>query len=163
MEDLNFCIKFVEHNVRVLTTPGQPMFEYYGALFWAQQPLIMPMPIIPMPLALVKTMTLHSFSKKDLFFWTCVVGVMGKYIGIEIKAMLRALLKNHFFELLVDVFLWLTDELTSVDTELCKIETSRDPPPKIFIPIPKIESNGCARSDSLICSLKNKRAVSPCV
>lgn len=45
-----------------------------------------------------------------------------------------------------------------------KVEATRDPPKiKIFIPIPKIESNGCARSDSLICSLKNKRAVFPCV
>jgi hypothetical protein len=29
---------------------------------------------------------------------------------------------------------------------------SRDPP-KLFTPIPKIETGGCARSDSLVCSL----------
>ncbi|MEG5164487.1 hypothetical protein QUB37_29385 [Microcoleus sp. AT3-A2] len=146
MEDLNFCIKFVEHNVRVLTTPGQPMFECYAAIFWAQQPVIMAMPIIPMPPALLKTLVLHGFSKKDFDFWTCVVRLMTQYIGKEIKAMLRACLRTHFFELLVEIFSWVIDALTALKTEPCKIETSRDPP-KIFIPIPKIESNSCARSD----------------
>ncbi|MEG4281363.1 hypothetical protein QUA62_28455 [Microcoleus sp. MON1_C1] len=152
MEDLNFCIEFVENSVRFLTTPGQPMFEYYAALFWAQQPLIVPMPIMPMPLALLKTLTLHSFSKKDLVFWNCVIKLMAQYIGKEIKAMLPAWLGTHFFELLVEIFSWVVATFVTLDADLCKIETSRDPP-KIFIPIPKIESNGCARSDSLICSL----------
>lgn len=31
-------------------------------------------------------------------------------------------------------------------------DTTRGPP-KLFIPIPKIETGGCARSDSLVCSL----------
>ncbi len=147
MEDLNFYTEFVEESVLALTKPGLTKFECYSALMWAQQPQIM-----PMPLTLLKTITLHSFSKKDLDFWTCVVKLMAKYIDREIKAMLRACLKTHFFELLVDIFLWVIDTLTTPDTDLCKIEASRDPP-KIFIPIPKIESNGCARSDSLICSL----------
>ncbi|MEG4409237.1 hypothetical protein [Microcoleus sp. MON2_D5] len=149
MVDLNFCIEFVERNVWALTAPGQTIFEYYTALFWAQEPPIMAMPLIPMPSALLKTLVLHGFSKKDFDFWTCVVRLMTQYIGKEITVMLRALLKTHFLELLVDAFLWVIDELTSTDTELCKIETGRDPP-KIFIPIPKIESNGCTRSDLLL-------------
>ena len=94
-------------------------------------------------------------AKRKLYmsYWSTVIWKAGKSIKKAIKEMLRAWLGTHFFELLVDVFLWLIDELTSTDTELGKAEGSRDPPPKIFIPIPKIESNGCARSDSLICSL----------
>lgn len=134
------------------------MLELYTAQFldfelYTAQLLNPEVQIKPMPLSLVKTLTCHNFSIKGLDYWTCVIKVMGEYIRQEIKVMLRVLLETHFFKLLVDVSPWLTDELTSADTELCKIETSRDPPPKIFIPIPKIESNGCARSDSLICSL----------
>jgi hypothetical protein len=92
--------------------------------------------------------------KKYMSFWRYVVGEAGQSIKKAIKEMLSAWLRTHFFELLVDAFLWVIATLTTFETELCKIETSRDPPPKIFIPIPKIEStNGCARSDLPIRSL----------
>ena len=76
----------------------------------------------------------------------------GKSIKKAIKEMLRAWFGTHFFELLVDVFLWVINTPT-LNTELSsKIERSRDPPKaKIFTPIPKLESNGgCARSDLLL-------------
>ncbi|MEG4280513.1 hypothetical protein QUA62_24010 [Microcoleus sp. MON1_C1] len=89
--------------------------------------------------------------KKYMSFWRCVVGEAAQSIKKAIKEMLPAWLGTHFFELLVDAFLWVIATLTTFETELCKIETSRDPPPKIFVPIPKfIEWNGCARSDSLL-------------
>jgi hypothetical protein len=69
------------------------------------------------------------------------------------------LLKNwpwagaHFFNPLVHFFfsfLCALDVYTAVVTDPRLVETNSDPP-KIFIPIPKIEStNGCARSDLLI-------------
>jgi hypothetical protein len=58
----------------------------------------------------------------------------------------------HFFNPLVHFFFSFfcaVEVYTAVDIDPRQIERSRDPP-KIFIPIPKIESNGCARSDSLI-------------
>ena len=58
----------------------------------------------------------------------------------------------HFFNPLIHFFFSFfcaVDVYTAVDIDPRPIERSRDPP-KIFIPIPKIESNGCARSDSLI-------------
>ncbi|MEG4446988.1 hypothetical protein QUB49_35445 [Microcoleus sp. AT9_B4] len=148
-KDLTFCIEFVEYNACLLSTPGVGVLELYCSFF--------PTPvaqILPLPLSLVKTVTYPTgFSnKKNLDFWSCVIQVVAKYIGKEIEAMLRVWLAIHFFDLLVEPFLWIIDALTAADIECSTIETSRDPP-KIFIPIPKIESNGCARSDSLICSL----------
>ncbi|CAA9425116.1 hypothetical protein AVDCRST_MAG84-7430 [uncultured Microcoleus sp.] len=90
--------------------------------------------------------------KLYMSFWNTVIWKAEKSLKKAIKEMLRAWLGTHFFELLVEIFSWVVDVLTALETEPCNIETSRDPP-KIFIPIPKIESNGCARSDSLICSL----------
>ena len=88
--------------------------------------------------------------KKYMSFWGAVIWRVRHTLKNQIKAMLQIWLGNHFFELLVDIFLWVTDTLTTADTDLCKIEASRDPP-KIFIPIPKIKSNGgCARSDLLL-------------
>jgi hypothetical protein len=90
--------------------------------------------------------------KKYMSFWSAVIWKVGCTLKNQIKVMLQTWLGTHFFELLVDIFFWVIDTLTTLDTDLCKIETSRDPPSiPIFIPIPKIESsNGCARSDSLI-------------
>jgi hypothetical protein len=90
--------------------------------------------------------------KKYMSFWSAVIWKVGRTLKNQIKVMLQTWLGTHFFELLVDIFFWVIDTLTTLDTDLCKIETSRDPP-EIFIPIPKIESNGCARSDLLICLL----------
>jgi hypothetical protein len=87
--------------------------------------------------------------KLYMSFWQAVIWGVKKSIKKAVKELLEAWLGTHFFELLVDIFVWVTEVLADIDTDLCKIESSRDPP-KIFIPIPKIESNGCARSDSLI-------------
>jgi len=87
--------------------------------------------------------------KLYMSFWQAVIWGVKKSIKKAVKELLEAWLGTHFFELLVDIFVWITEVLADIDTDLCKIESSRDPP-KIFIPIPKIESNGCARSDSLI-------------
>ena len=87
--------------------------------------------------------------KKYMSFWRAVISTVGCSLKKQIKVMLQTWLGTHFFELLVDIFFWVIETLTTLETDLCKIEASRDPP-KIFIPIPKIESNGCARSDSLI-------------
>ncbi len=84
--------------------------------------------------------------KKYMSFWRAVVGEVGKSIKKAISQILRGWLGIHFFELLVDIFCWVINTLKSADTKLCNIESNRDPP-KIFIPIPKIELNGCARSD----------------
>jgi hypothetical protein len=87
--------------------------------------------------------------KLYMSFWQAVIWGVKKSIKKAVKELLEAWLGTHFFELLVDIFVWITEVWADIDTDLCKIEKSRDPP-KIFIPIPKIESNGCARSDSLI-------------
>ncbi|WP_333043008.1 MULTISPECIES: hypothetical protein [unclassified Microcoleus] len=146
MKDLAFCIEFVEHHSFVLSAPGFRMLELYAPLYETPGTQI-----TTMPLSLVKTITYHRFSKKTFDFWHCVVRLMAQYIGKEIKAMLRVLFATHFFALLVYI-VWVLDTFKSADTEPCNIESNRDPP-KIFIPIPKIESHGCARSDLTIRSL----------
>lgn len=143
--DLTSCIKLVEFRVSLLTTPGAWLNEYWWQFSSGTG-------ITEIPPAVLKTITYRRVSRKDLVFWTCVVGLSARYIRRETKSMLRVWLGTHFLELLVDIFVWLINTLTASDTDLCKMESNRDPP-KIFIPIPKIESNGCARSDSLICSL----------
>lgn len=85
-------------------------------------------------------------------FWSGIIDALGQSLKNQIKMMHLAKLATHFFKLLANIFFWVIDVFTTRGADLCKIETSRDPP-KIFIPIPKIELNGCARSDSLICSL----------
>jgi hypothetical protein len=88
--------------------------------------------------------------KLYMSFWQAVMWGVKKSIKKAVKELLEAWLGTHFFELLVDIFVWVTEVLLTLDTDLCKIEASRDPP-LAFIPIPKfVESNGCARSDSLV-------------
>ena len=147
MEDLTRYIKLVERSVSLVTTPGRWLNEYW----WQFSPSGTGITVIPP--AVLKTITYGRVSRKNLTFWSCVVGFIAKYIGRETKALLRAWLGNHFFKLLANILVWVIEVLKALNTDLCKIKTSRDPP-LIFIPIPKfIESNGCARSDSLICSL----------
>jgi hypothetical protein len=74
----------------------------------------------------------------------------------EMEALLKASLLHpfavaYFFTmLLVHIFFYAVNYVyTAVAIDPRRVETNSDPP-KIFIPIPKIESNGCARSDSLI-------------
>jgi hypothetical protein len=90
--------------------------------------------------------------KLYMSFWQAVIWGVKKSIKKAVKELLEAWLGTHFFELLVDIFVWVTEVLADIDTDLCKIESTRDPPP-IFIPVPKSESKGYARSDLLICSL----------
>jgi hypothetical protein len=96
----------------------------------------------------------QRWCKKDLNYWRAVVDTIAHSIKMDIQEMLLACLGTHFFELLVEAFSRSLETSTgAADIEGCAMETSRDPPPKIFIPIPKIELRGTARSDSLICSL----------
>jgi hypothetical protein len=85
--------------------------------------------------------------KLYMSFWQAVIWEVKKSIKNAVKELLEAWLGTHFFELLADIFVWVTKVLLALDTNLCKIEASRDPP-LVFIPIPKlVESHGCARSD----------------
>jgi hypothetical protein len=75
----------------------------------------------------------------------------------EMEALLKASLLHPFAAayslttLLVHIFFYAVNYVyTAVAIDPRRVETNSDPP-KIFIPIPKIEStNGCARSDLLI-------------
>ncbi|MEG4627856.1 hypothetical protein Q5691_26675 [Microcoleus sp. w1-18aA5] len=95
--------------------------------------------------------------KRDVGFWRAIIRQVKCDLEKAVELMLRESLGRQHFNPFVDNFSWAADIVTAPDfnPDLCKgkVEVSRDPPPKIFIPIPKSESNGCARSDSLICSL----------
>jgi hypothetical protein len=85
--------------------------------------------------------------KLSINFWWSVIREVEKSIKQSIKQILQAWLGTHFFELLIDIFVWVVEALADIATELCKFESNRDPP-LVFIPVPKIvESHGCARSD----------------
>jgi hypothetical protein len=85
--------------------------------------------------------------KLSINFWWTVIREVEKSIKQSIKQILQAWLGTHFFELLVDIFVWVVEALADIATDLSKFESNRDPP-LVFIPIPKFESsNGCARSD----------------
>ena len=90
--------------------------------------------------------------KKNCAFWRAMAIVLKK----EMEGLLKASLLHPFAvaysltTLLVHIFFYAVNYVyTAVPIEPRRVETNSDPP-KIFIPIPKIESNGCARSDSLI-------------
>ena len=90
--------------------------------------------------------------KKNCAFWRAMAIVLKK----EMEALLEASLIHSFAAayslttLLVHIFFYAVNYVyTAVPIDPRQVETNSDPP-KIFIPIPKIESNGCARSDSLI-------------
>jgi hypothetical protein len=124
--DLISCIKLVEDDFSFCSEMGIP------CLFEGQ--------------------AIRANYKKHRTFWHIVIHKLGRAIKNDIKAMLRVFVGTHFFELLVEMFSWVIDGSTTPDTDLCKIEASRDPP-LVFIPLPKTESNGCARSDLPIRSL----------
>ena len=85
--------------------------------------------------------------KLSMNFWWSVIREVEKSIKQSIKQILQAWLGTHFFELLVDIFVWVVEALADIASDFCKFESNRDPP-FLFIPIPKFESsNGCARSD----------------
>jgi hypothetical protein len=92
--------------------------------------------------------------KKNWTFWRAVIYALKKEMEVILKvSLIHPWLVAYFSKLLVHIFFYAVNYLyTAVVTELRRVETNSDPP-KIFIPIPKIESNGCARSDSLVCSL----------
>lgn len=85
--------------------------------------------------------------KLYMSFWQAVICGVRESIKKAVRELLETWLGTHFFELLVDIFVWVTEVLADIETDLFKIESSRDPP-SVFIPIPKlVEFNGCARSD----------------
>jgi hypothetical protein len=94
--------------------------------------------------------------KNHRTFWSIVIQKVRRAIKNEVKLlMLRACLAKHYFDPLVEDSPWAAGIVKAPDfipiPGKGKVEGSRDPPPKIFIPIPKfIESNGCARSDLLL-------------
>ena len=92
--------------------------------------------------------------KKNWTFWRAVIYALKKEMEVILKAsLIHTWLGAYISKLLVHVFFYAVNYVyTAVAIEPRRVETNSDPP-KIFIPIPKIESNGCARSDSLVCSL----------
>jgi len=99
--------------------------------------------------------------KKNWNFWRGLLSALKE----ETLAILRTSLKTTCLEASV-LGLWLTHVFIYAATYICeaveieplRTEFSRGPP-KLFIPIPKIETGGCARSDSLVRSLIFWRAV----
>ncbi|MEG4577872.1 hypothetical protein QUA56_35200 [Microcoleus sp. N3A4] len=89
--------------------------------------------------------------KKNWTFWRAVIYALRKEMELILKAPLtHSWLGAFFLKLLVHIFFCaVTVNYKVVEIEPREIETNSDPP-KIFIPFPKIESNGCARSDSLL-------------
>jgi hypothetical protein len=92
--------------------------------------------------------------KKNWTFWRAVIYALKKEMEVILKASLAHTWLGAFFsKLLVHIFFYAVNYVyAAAAIEPRRVETNSDPP-KIFIPIPKIESNGCARSDSLVCSL----------
>jgi len=123
--DLTSHIKFVEQMFSISTEgPGGLCWMFFGR---------------PIPKAKWKL---------SINFWWTVIREVEKSIKQSIKQILQAWLGTHFFELLVDIFVWVVEALADIATNLCKFESNRDPPLVFIIPIPKFESsNGCARSD----------------
>ena len=159
MEDLNSYIEKAEYYPYKdkVETPASVVSKLYLSLF--------PTPgvfIPPIPPSLFKTLTYwrrsrfrsRNTSRKSFDFFGDVVCVMIDSLSWEIHLWEAANLRLNFFRLLVErlaeLFSWVTEINTVVDRDRTAIEASRDPP-KIFIPIPKIKSNGgCARSDLLL-------------
>jgi hypothetical protein len=89
--------------------------------------------------------------KKNWTFWRAVIYALKKEMEVILKgSLIHTWLATYVLGLLVHIFFYAVNySYTAVAIEPRLVETNSDPP-KIFIPIPKIESNGCARSDSLI-------------
>ena len=166
MEDLNPYIEKAKEYFYVPKTPASAVSQLYLSLSLTPGALIP-----PIPPSLVKTITYPyinkfgsgSTNRKSFDYFDCLVVAMIESLDWDIHLwnihlMELAYLRLNFFrllvELLVKLFSSVTEINTAVDHDLDRtaIEASRDPP-KIFIPIPKIESHGCARSDLPICSL----------
>ncbi|MEG4627915.1 hypothetical protein Q5691_26975 [Microcoleus sp. w1-18aA5] len=160
MEDLNSYIeKYIEKAEPYFSHPQTPdsvVSELYLSLFLTPGAFIP-----PIPPSLVKTIiypsifAIRSTTRKSFDFVDCLVVTMMESLDWDIHVMEVAyLLRLNFFRLLVELlgelFSWVTKIDTVADHDRTAIAASRDPP-KIFIPIPKIESSsGCARSDSLL-------------
>lgn len=79
----------------------------------------------------------------------------------QIQALLKAPLSTTYLEAevlvhrLIHIFVCGSpNELVAPEREPAKTESARDPP-KRFIPIPDIETGGCARNDSLTAPVIN--------
>ena len=94
---------------------------------------------------------------KNWTFWRAVIYALKKEMELILKAPItHTWLAAYVTRLVTHPFYYVAATLlpprgfeidtVAVGTETRKIETTRDPPP-IFIPLPKIESHSCARSD----------------
>ena len=162
MEDLNPYIEKAKEYFYVPKTPASAVLWLYLRLSLTPGVLIP-----PIPPSLFKTITYPyinkfgsgSTNRKSFDYFDCLVVAMIESLDWDIHLwnihlMELAYLRLNFLrllaELLVKLFSWVTEINTAVDHDRTAIETSRDPP-KIFIPLPKIESSsGCARSDLLL-------------
>ena len=96
----------------------------------------------------------RNVRKKNCAFWRAMAYILQE----EMKALLKAPLIHSLdtawsLTLLVHLFFYAVNYVyTAIAIDPRQVETNSDPP-KIFIPLPKIESHGCARSDLAIRSL----------
>jgi len=161
MEDLNSYIeKYVEKAKPYFSSPETPASAV--SRLYLRLSLTPGAFIPPIPPSLFKMISYRSYyygigstNRKSFDFVDSLVVTMMEALDWEIHVMEVAyLLRLNFFRLLVELlgelFFWVTKIDTVADHDRTAIEASRDSP-KIFIPIPKIKSNGgCARSDLLL-------------
>jgi len=89
-------------------------------------------------------------------FWQVLIGVLRETMRAALKAPLLSSWKVALClgALIVHFFIGVTTQnFLVVRKASLNTEVSRRGTPKLFIPIPKIETGGCARSDSLVRSL----------
>ena len=99
---------------------------------------------------------IRSSKKKDWFFWRGLLYAL-KELSLGIlrtsirrtsrEASVLGVCLIHLFVFATTHFCEVVDEENPLEVEVIR------GPPKLFIPIPKIETGGCARSDLLIRSL----------
>lgn len=116
--------------------------------------------------------TLGSFSErcrgcnntKDPLFWGLVVGTMRMValaeLGAAFVAECGSAIVFIFSQAVAQASISTEDKANALKVEPPRYEAARAPPQR-FIPVPKTEIGGCARSDSLIRSLVFWRAVPP--
>ena len=97
----------------------------------------------------------RAMKSRNLKFWRTFVGALKELMRAALKAPLRSTWMNALCigALILHVFVGvLTETFTAIGIKQPKPESARDPP-LLFFPIPKAETGGCARSDSLVHSL----------
>ncbi len=92
--------------------------------------------------------------KKNWTFWRAIIYAVKKEIEIAFKdKSIPAWLAAYILKLLRYILPYVVNHVYGAVAINCRHIGTNSDPPKIFIPISKIESNGCARSDLTICSL----------